>query len=228
MHVLTFPFPSLEAFCNFPQAEYIANCVYLTQRTLHCNPIIDFPLTPSALCVCVWLSQFYRPWHCCEKQNKHKYFTFVVSVFTVCIKFRINIRPFEPELDYWWTKEHQIREHVEPNELCLITCVEFDGLVSMELWEYHNSNLSTCVFLWMCSNTFYLPWKVSIPYSKQVQILWNLLSWALKCHQYFQRIKNVLSGYSLDSVHSFYHFCQAYNYSQPTSNKTPQINISQI
>ena len=41
----------MEAFCNIPEAEYTANCVYLAQRTLHCNPAIDFPLTPSALYV---------------------------------------------------------------------------------------------------------------------------------------------------------------------------------
>lgn len=115
MHI----FPSLDEFCSFPQAEYIAHCVYLTHRTLHCNPTIDFPLTPSALPV--WLSQFYRPRHCCEKKNKHKYFTFVASAFTVCFKFSINIQPFEPELDYWWTSEQQIRAHVESNDFCLIT-----------------------------------------------------------------------------------------------------------
>lgn len=97
MHI----FPSLETFCNFPKAECIGNCVYLTQRTLHCNPTIDFPLTPSALYV--WLSQFYRPWPCLEKQNKHKHFPFFLSVFTISIKFRINILPLEPELCYCWS-----------------------------------------------------------------------------------------------------------------------------
>lgn len=40
--------PSLKAFCNFPQAEYITHCVYLTQRTSRRSPAIDFQLTPSA------------------------------------------------------------------------------------------------------------------------------------------------------------------------------------
>lgn len=40
--------PSLKAFCNFPQAEYITHRVFLTQRTSRRRPAIDFPLTPSA------------------------------------------------------------------------------------------------------------------------------------------------------------------------------------
>lgn len=54
LHFCVFPFffysiiPSLKAFCNFPQAEYITQCVYLTQRTPRRSPAIDFPLTLSA------------------------------------------------------------------------------------------------------------------------------------------------------------------------------------
>lgn len=121
--------------------------------------------------------------------------------FTVCIKFRLSTLLFEPELDYCWTcwkiSLCRIRERIK-SKLTLITLdVESDGLGSMELWSYHNSSLSACVFLLMCWNIFFF-------FLKGVKSgLWRFVM-CIKMSAGFPRNKRLALRTIAQSVHEFH------------------------